>query len=115
MTLDQFLDRMPSQTYNCFDFTREVWAFLTGVDLTAALKQMQGDFSKRKGTASGRRAHTRLAAPVTPCVVFMQRRRMRPHVGIWIDGRVIHLKSTGVEFQPLDIAKGYFKWVSFYQ
>jgi hypothetical protein len=115
ISTDQFLDRLPSSNYNCFDFTREVWLALTGTDLTSKLLRLTGRFKERKGTVSGRREFERLKEPCTPCVVFMQRRFFEPHVGIWINGRVLHLKDNGVQFQPLPIACGYYKRFSYYK
>lgn len=115
MSIDSFLDRIPSKTYNCLDFTREVWSALTGEDITDRLHRLVGAFADRKLTAQGMKGFTRLETPISPCLVVMQRKGFDPHLGIFLDRRVLHLHSRGVEFQPLVVARAYFKTVKYYR
>jgi hypothetical protein len=115
MSIDEFLGRMPGPEYNCFDFVREVWLKMKHEDIAEhKLKRLAGPFRNRKWTVSGMKMFQELTNPVDPCFVVMQRPRAQPHVGIWTDGRVLHLKQSGVEFQPLDVAKWYFTDIRFY-
>lgn len=113
--VDRFLDRIPSKDYNCMDFVREVWLAIKGTDIASSLTWLSARFKDRKSTVSGARGFERLKSPCTPCIVFMQRRFLVPHVGIWIDGRVLHLKDNGVQFQPLNVACGYYNRLSYYR
>jgi hypothetical protein len=99
MSIDKYLDRMPTKNYRCFDFVNEVWRDLTGKD---AIQQ----FLNRK--------FVRLAGPVSPCVVAMQKRDTTPHVGIFIDGRILHLRDYGVEYQPLVVARSFYTRIKYY-
>lgn len=112
---DEFLDRVPRSGYNCLDFVREVWLAATGTDIAGAFPRLTGPFKDRRACLSGRKKFKRLLEPSKLCLVFMQRPFTKPHIGVWIDGRVLHLKESGVEFQPLAIACGYYKIISFYQ
>lgn len=114
LSIDNFLDRMPGPAYNCLDFVREVWKYLTGEDVTDKLTGLIGDFDKRKANLSGVKAFKRLQQPVDPCFVVMQRFKYVPHCGIYLDGRILHLKDNGVEFQPLIVAQSYFQIVRYY-
>lgn len=113
-TIDSFLDRMPSKQYNCLDFVREVWLYLSGEDVTEKLTGLIGAFSNRRANLSGVKAFKRLPQPINPCFVVLQRFKYTPHCGIYLDGRILHLKDNGVEFQPLNVARSYYKSVSFY-
>jgi|ERR1051326_843931 hypothetical protein len=115
LSIDPFLDRMPSKTYNCLDFVREVWLYLMGEDVTDKLTGLAGEFAIRRANLSGVKAFKRLQQPIDPCFVVMQRFKYVPHCGIYLDGRVLHLKDSGVEFQPIEVAKSYFQIVRYYQ
>lgn len=105
---------MPSKTYNCLDFVREVWLAMKEEDVTDKLTGLIGDFANRKANLSGVKAFKRLQEPINPCFVVMQRFKYVPHVGIYLNGRILHLKDTGVEFQPLIVAKSYYQTVRYY-
>lgn len=113
-SVDPFFDRMPTETYNCLDFVREVWQAMTGEDITNRFPGLVGDFHSRKVTQEGVRSSTRLQSPVSPCFVVMQRRGMVPHVGIYLDRRILHLHTRGVEFQPLVVVREYFTSIRYY-
>ena len=114
-SVDPFLDRQQTDTYNCLDFTREVWLAMTGVDITQRLTGLVGAFASRRTTVSGVRGFTRLPGPVSPCLVVMQRYKFVPHVGIFLRGRILHLTNKGVQFQPLVVARQYFLSVKYYE
>lgn len=114
-SVDPFLDRVQTKEYNCLDFVREVWLAMTGCDITQRLTGLVGAFAARKATISGVRGFTRIPGPKTPCFVVMQRARFVPHIGIYIDGRILHLTEQGVQFQPLVVARNYFISVKYYE
>lgn len=114
-SIDSFLDRRYTKTYNCLDFVREVWLAMTGEDVTEKLTRLTGAFSQRRATVTGVRAFTRLEEPVSPCLVVMQRKGFDPHIGIFLDQRILHLHRRGVEFQPLCVARAYFKTIRYYK
>lgn len=113
-SVDPFLDRTASKVYNCLDFVREVWAAMTGEDITDRFTGLTGAFRDRKVTLDAVRSLKRLQTPVDPCVVVMQRRNTVPHIGIFLAGRILHLHSRGVEFQPLIVAREYFTSIRYY-
>lgn len=57
----------------------------------------------------------RLKSPVSPCFVLMQRSQTIPHIGVYWKGRVLHLNDKGAQYQPLNIARGYFPLIRFYK
>ncbi len=114
-SVDPFLDREQSRTYNCFDFVRETWLALTGEDISAKLTGLVGAFASRRATVSGIRGFQRLLEPESPCFAVMQRFRFVPHIGIYLDGRILHLTNKGAQFQPLVVARQYFISVKYYR
>lgn len=114
-SIDAFLDRVPSADYNCIDFVQEVWLYLTGENVKEKLTGLIGDFSSRKVTISGVRAFKRLPEPIEPCFIVMQRPKTVPHCGICLERRILHLTESGVQFQPLNVAKGPFKIIRYYR
>jgi hypothetical protein len=114
-SIDTFLNRIPKQGYNCHDFVREVWMYLKGEDIAEKLKKLVGAFSNRKVTVSGLKGFTKLDRPESPCFVVMQRFKFVPHIGIYLDGRILHLGNRGAAFEFPQIAQGYFKRLSYYK
>lgn len=95
MNLDQFLSREYRMgSYNCLHFAAEVWEHLSGQDIHAAL---DGLLTGRLGERSVRRENVRafreLPTPVDPCLVFFQNPKQTPHVGVWVQDRVLHLPT----------------------
>lgn len=91
----------------------EVWLEITGEDLGSRLPGLENstlDFDIKQA-----RKFKRLVRPSSPCIVLMQRPHFTPHVGVFYNGRVIHLKPSGVEYQPLDVVARGFTSVRFYQ
>ena len=114
MSVDKFLDRQKRKGYDCLNFAYEVWADLTGKDLSGVLDGFLSEASKERATGAPLRVrHLRrfrvLSSPCSPCLVLMQRPGQVPHLGVFIRGRVLHLLSAGVEFQPVEIAARGFK------
>lgn len=114
-SIDQFLERIPGAQYNCMDFVREVWLYLFDEDVVEKLKRLHGDFSTRRVTLSGIKGFTKLTYPISPCFVVMQRKLFVPHIGIYLDGRILHLGNRGARFEFPYIARSYFLKVSYYR
>jgi hypothetical protein len=114
-SIDSFLDRVPGADYNCMDFTREVWLYLTGEDVVEKLKRLEGSFLNRKVTLSGLKGFTKLARPISPCFAVMQRFKFVPHVGIYIDDRILHMHDKGVALREPNIAQSYYQRIVYYR
>jgi hypothetical protein len=117
LSIDPLLDRIPTASYNCLDFAIEAWRYLSG-DPEAAerLERLSEGVRAEDGHVilSGVRGFTKLDRPRDPCLVVMQRTRTSPHIGIFLRGRVLHLKECGVEYQPIQVVRRYFTRIGFY-
>ena len=99
-SIDKFLGKTFNHKYNCADFAAEVWEYLTG----NAARYLVEDWS-----IESRSRLQRITVPVSPCLIIMYQRRTIPHVGIYRNGRVLHLTGMGVENQPIDVAARGFR------
>jgi hypothetical protein len=116
MSIDEFFHKCYNrQSYNCAHFVCDVWKRVTGASIDRTLEGFLHPPSARRADPALRRAFVRLGQPVNPCIVLMQRAKSAPHVGVYLNGRVLHIHEHGVEFQPVDVASRGFDRVRFYK
>lgn len=116
MSIDAFYRRKYNRnSYNCAHFVCEVWEYLTGQRIADRMGGLLAPFADRRASFSLRHDFKRLATPESPCIVLMQRPRFPSHVGIYLDGKIFHIRETGVEFQPIDVASFGFKFLRYYK
>ena len=114
-SVDALLDRIPRPDYTCRHFLREAWLHLTDEDLLEripSLFQLDEMPSLSRGDSY---KVVQLDTPETPCVVLMQADKGLPHVGIYIDGSILHLACYGVQFQPPVVAFQGFRKIRYYK
>lgn len=117
-SVDPLLSRTPRTDYNCLDFATEAWAHLTGdAGVLDRLAALNAGIHAEDGRVvlSAVRGFRKLEQPMSPCFVVMQRSKTQPHIGVYHNGRVLHLKENGVEYQPLAVARRYFTKIGFYR
>jgi hypothetical protein len=88
---------------------------MSGEDIGDKLQRLVGDHANLKVTASGMKGFQKLSKPISPCFVVMQRLNTVPHCALFIDGRIFHLKESGVEFRELSLAKWSYTNMRFYK
>lgn len=114
--VDEFLlRRFNLRSYNCWDLTREVWLRLTGKDLGSPelFHYTASEFGEVVETWQDVR-YREIKQPVSPCIVLMQRPRHMPHVGVFYNGRVLHIRRAGAQYQPIEVAALGFMTVRYY-
>lgn len=99
------------QTYNCAHFAVDVWKFIAGKDISSFLLEPSG--LPRVPTGAGK-GFKRLAGPVSPCLAVFRGLGGETHVGVFLDGRILHIVNSGVVAQPVDRIKMVFRNVRFY-
>lgn len=103
--IDDLLDREFRSDYTCNELACEAWALVTGEDLSQRLNQF----------LNGGDGFDRLDKPVSPCLVFMYNSaRTETHIGLFYEGRVLHLAAHGAQYVPLEFIVGY-KYCEFYK
>lgn len=116
MSIDTFLTkRYNKNTYNCAHFVCDLWLHLTGEDISFKLTGFLVPKKDRKVSFSLFRNFTKLDKPQSPCIVLMQSRISDPHVGVFLNGRVIHIKENGVEYQPMEVCTYGYDKIGFYK
>lgn len=105
MNLDQFLDRTWTDSYTCNEFSCEVWQHITGEDLSQRLQNFLN------GTGS----FIPIDVPESPCIALFNRKNADSHVGIFFEGKLLHLTSRGVHYVHLEIVQGSFQQPRFYK
>lgn len=115
MSIDKFLDRVPRPGYNCLSFAREVWLDIVNEDIKDQLDNLVNSITAGKLSLASAKGFRWLQKPESPCFVVMQRFRCTPHIGIYLDGRILHLRAYGAEYQPIKIAKAYFQTIRYYR
>lgn len=116
MSIDQFLDRRyDRRNYHCGHLLCDAWEAETGEPLRHALAGFLLAPEHRRAGWSLLRSLRPLTGPASPAIVLMRRPRSPCHVGMFIRGKVLHIREAGVAFQPLAIATFGFPLVGFYR
>lgn len=114
MNTDKYLSRRYNiQTYNCAHFAADVWYDLFGYDLSLQLTGFMRKKAEREVRISSLRAFKKLDCPKSPCFVWLHSRDIS-HVGVYIDGKVLHIRESGVKLELLDTLTIGYKKVTFY-
>lgn len=100
--------------YECWDMAKEVWKDITGQDIQQCRPIGYTRESVWMHVTSQQPHFKELASPESPCLVLMQRANDVPHIGVFFEGRVLHLRRNGAAYQSLDIARVGFPVVLFY-
>ena len=113
LSVDVYLDRKYNLTgYNCGHFVADVWKDLTSQDISEICSSfIEGDdelYSKLK------RQFKKLRQPENPCLALMQSRNVAPHVGVYVNGRILHLSDNGVCYDSLCLLEIYWR-LSYYK
>lgn len=102
------------ENYNCWDFIRDIWLELTRVDIG---KRTPVNISKRsikENFETGELEFKKISSPVSPCIVLFKNDKLTPHVGVFLNNKVLHLKNNGPRYEDLTIASIGFNNIGFY-
>jgi len=118
MSIDKYLDKVyDEKNYNCSHFAAEVWKDLTGIDISNLIGQV---YTSRRANAHKAELRQFLGAfqalekPVSPCIALFILPRKTTHVGIVLDGRILHIGPKGVEWTFAETIMINFKKVRYY-
>lgn len=105
MSFENLLGKAYQPEYTCYEFACDAWQHIADENLTERMQEF----------LNGIGAFTRLEVPASPCIAFFYRTDKSPtHVGLFIDGRILHLGFRGAQYVPLDLLMTTFKEVRFY-
>ena len=104
INLDVYLDRKYNSTNNnCGHFVNEVWQDLTGEVLDTY--DITPDLPRR---------FKKLRKPEEPCFCLMQAHLLPPHIGIYINKKILHFSETGVKHDSIANIIPYYR-LSYYR
>ena len=111
MNFDKFYDKVYSPNYRCNNFVAEVWKECFKQNIDSALL---GSNPRCSGNVLD--AHTRrmILEPSGPCLAVFSNPGQESHVGILIDGKVLHLTEFGVCWIELECVSRWYKRLRFY-
>lgn len=103
--------RFDLRTYNCWDLTREVWLRLTGqvLNMLFVTARTAGEVAEAE-----KAQYREIPEAVSPCIALFQRDRFIPHVGVYLNGRVLHIRRAGVQYSTIEVASFGFTSTRFY-
>ena len=113
MSISQFFRKTyNAESYNCGHFVCELWEHVTGQNIEHVAEAF-----RTKELSEYRPFHSllsRLAEPSDPCLVVMRTQSIIPHVGVYIEGAVLHITEDGVRHESIDVLEqtcklSYFK------
>lgn len=106
--------------YNCWDFIRDVWLDHCGVDLgkrtptSVTAEAFKAAFSGQEFDVHNKIVR-QVPKPVDPCLVYLSRPKCLSHVGVFVGGRLLHLRPRGnVVLEDFDTATIGFPEIRFY-
>lgn len=98
-SLNALMDRRYDlNDYNCYDFARDGWLILTGVDIgkrSSGLLSVMRQYQKKGDLAR------LIEAPSSECLFVGKNKAELPHIGIIMDGYAFHLPDGGARHEPL--------------
>lgn len=114
MLEDLFSKSYNEQNYNCAHFVIDAWLEFTGNDISTCMEGFLSPPKMRRARAHSLATWKRLEVPSSPCIALFQACRRHPHVGIFLDGRILHLTENGVSWNRIEDAMLCFNRVRFY-
>ena len=115
MSIDRFLAKSyNANSYHCAHLVVDVWAFIKGEDLTPHLLPTLTPLSQVKTPDNCKVKFKSLSKPKTTCLVLMRGVKRNPHIGVFYEGRVLHLTEGGVRFDRLGTCKTLYQNMRFY-
>lgn len=90
--------------YTCVDFVCDAWKYLFNVDISNVVRLPV--------SYSSRYHFTRLVLPTSPCIAYMLGEDN--HIGLYYEGKILHLTKNGVEYMRPNVASRGFRTVRYY-
>ncbi len=113
--IDKYLEKtFSARSYNCWHFVQEAWKDITGTDLGDHTPEDHSAGSYRQAALGFASKLQPLQTLQDPCIVLMLRERVQPHVGVFYNGRLLHLNTRGAEYRPIDQVTASYPTVKYY-
>ena len=111
--LDDLYDKTyHARDYNCAHFVCDAWMILTGRDITEIMEGFL--LTARTARQSLRRDLKILRLPESPCIALMTSHVADPHVGLYLNRKIIDITTAGVRMTPVDVASVLHQRIGYY-
>lgn len=115
-SIDALLDKTYNpESYHCVHFVIDAGKYLFGYDFSNNFLGLNHSLisngSPSRHTVS---QSIRTATPMDGSVVLMNKLDNSLHVGLYLDGRVLHLSETGVRYELIHSLQRYYKRIRYY-
>lgn len=115
MSVDRYLGfTYNKNTFNCAHFVAMVWKDLTGLDISQNITGFTGLVKDRRAILSDLRVFKRIPSLQSPCMVLLTPTRGEPHIGVYLRGKLLHIKESGVSFDHMEVASRGFAAMRYY-
>ena len=118
-SIDALLNRQyDAKNYHCVHFVIDAAKYLFELDYTSYFLSLAGAWSheiKQAHHAYNFKQCVQLDAPKDGCVVLMTNLMNNAHVGLYYQGRVLHIAEQGVYFQELRSLTRNYSGFKFYE
>lgn len=103
------------KNYNCWHFACDVWSSMTGQLYTPdKVDNYQPTSQLHERALNIAQQFVTLDSPKSPCFVLMRRQRLEPHVGIFMNGNILHLNERGAFYQPAHTVTACYPTVTYH-
>jgi hypothetical protein len=102
------------KSYTCLHFSEEIWEYVTGCKLNGKLVDLYDPKPSSAKLVKTLHDFKRILKPISPCLVLMTQHGKEPHIGVFVDNKVIHLGPNVPEYVPLDLAGRGFTHFRYY-
>ena len=100
--------------YDCLHFACEIYHQLTDIDISDDVFVICPNTGKRLVNPQKLREYQPLTAPKSPCFALMHRDDGRTHAGIFIDGCIVHLTKSGLQYLPPHLLTATYPKINYY-
>lgn len=102
MIIDEYIMRdYNDPSYNCWDFTRDVWMDLTNFDIGDRTPIPPSSISIVKRINRQKHEFEKLLEPLSPSIVLMKITGKLPHIGVYIKGKILHLTDSVAKYESI--------------
>lgn len=95
-------------TYQCANFAADVWEDATGESIRGLVQDACEQQSLRI-----LQQYRKIALPYEPCIAMMKSNHDL-HMGVFVDGRILHLTRTGARHDDVHFLKDSYK-ITYYR
>ena len=117
-SIDALLDRQyNAKHYHCVHFVLDAAQYLFDKDYSDYFISLRGEFSpelKKRHIDYDYTETVELTMPADGCVVLMTNMLNQAHVGLFYQGRVLHISEHGVRFQTIRTLANHYTGFKYY-